>query len=164
MLGLRQRLAAVHLFDGLTAEEIEVIFELCEERSFAAGDALFVEGTPADAVWVVLVGDVEISKESMQLAEVGPGSVIGELSLLRHASTRSATVTAICPVGAVRIPTTGFHKLMASSNVGALKVVANIARQIADRLDALNGRMLEPGRKGLTVARGELRRLLAASS
>lgn len=160
MLGLRQRLQEVLLFVGLTPAELDVIFDLCEERRLAAGERLFTQGDIADALWVILTGDVEIARDSKLLAEVGPGSALGELSLLRDQARRSATVSAICPVTAVRIPTTRFNKLLAASNVAALKVLGNIARQMADRLDAINGRLLTPGRKGLSVARSELRRLV----
>jgi CRP-like cAMP-binding protein len=160
MLGLRTQLVDVPLFKGLEPGEIDELFSLCEVRELKASQRLMAEGELADALWIILVGDVEISKEQKLLAEVGPGSVLGELSLFRKASHRSATVTAICPVTVIRIPVGAFRKLIAANNLAALKVVNNIAHQMAERLSAINDRLVSPGRKGLSVARSELRRVV----
>lgn len=157
---LHDRFAASPLCAGLTADEVNSLFELCEMRRFEAGTSLFQEGQLGDAVWFVLEGDCEISKSGHVLAEVGPGAALGELSLLRETPQRSATVRAICPVVAVRLPSTVFRKRLARADTAALKVVSNIAHQLADRLVAINERVLSGGRKGLSVARTELRRLV----
>jgi CRP-like cAMP-binding protein len=158
MLGLRQRLTEIPLFRGLDASEVDVLFALCDVRRLAAGERLMGEGEAADALWIVLDGDVEISKESKLLAEVGPGAALGELSLFLASARRSATVTAICPVTVLRIPVVPFRRLLTAHHLAALKVVSNIAHQMAERLTALNERLVSPGKKGLAVARSELRR------
>jgi CRP/FNR family transcriptional regulator, cyclic AMP receptor protein len=160
---LRAVLTSMPLFEGLTPAELDVLFDLAEVRTLKAAQRLFTEGEPADALWLVLEGDVEVSKRAEDssvtlLAEMGPGAALGELSLFRAATRRSATVTAICPATVLRIPVTSFRKLIAASDLGALKVVNNLAHQLADRLVALNDKLLSKGRKGLSVARSELRR------
>ena len=158
MLGLRSRLATIPLFKGLTTEELDDLFEMCEVRELKAAQVLFAEGKPSDALWILLEGDVEVSRETKLLAELGPGAAIGELCLFNPTARRSATVTAICPVTVVRIPVNGFRKRLAARDLAALKVVSNIAQQMAERLAALNERLLSKGKKGLAVARSELRR------
>jgi CRP-like cAMP-binding protein len=133
MLGLRRRLDELPLFAGLDAGEVDRLFALCDARRLKAGERLMGEGDLADALWIVLDGDVEISKESKVLAEVGPGAALGELSLFRATSHRSASVTAICPVTVLRIPVGPFRKLLQAHDLGALKVVNNIAHPMADR-------------------------------
>jgi CRP-like cAMP-binding protein len=128
-------------------------------RALAAAEVLFTEGDPADALWVVLRGDVEVSKATVVLAEVGPGAALGELSLFLSRSKRSATARALCPASALRIPANALRKLTAASDLAALKLVNNLAHQMAERLSALNERLLSKS-KGLTVARSELRRLV----
>lgn len=157
---LLDRFAATALCAGLTPDEVEAVFELCELRTVAAGTALFREGQPADSLLVVLQGDVEVSREGKLLAEVGPGSALGELSLFRTAPKRSATVTAICPVTLVRISGPLFQKRLAAFDLAALKMVNNLAHQMAERLVALNDRLVSGGRHGLAVARSELRRVV----
>jgi CRP-like cAMP-binding protein len=157
MLGLKQKLSAVTLFAELDELELERLMDLAETRLFPADATLLREEQPADALWVVLTGDVEVSRDGRVLAELGPGAVLGELSLLTHQARRSASVRALCCVEALRIPADPFRKLLAQHDVVALKIVSQIAHQMAQRLLALNERLLS-GKKGLAVARSELRR------
>lgn len=157
---LLARFASTALCQSLTSDEVDSLFELCDKKELQAGAMLFTQGEAADALWIVLDGDVEISREGKVLAEVGPGSALGELSLFRSAQWRSASARAICPVTALRIPVTQFQKRLAAFDVAALKVVNNLAHQMADRLSALNDRIMSGGRKGLAVARSELRRVV----
>lgn len=155
---LLKRFAESTLCKGLSPEEVESLFALCEVRQLEAGACLFREKQPADALFIVLSGDVEISSEGQLLAEVGPGSALGELSLFRAVPRRSATVTAICAVTVLRISGPQFQKRLVLHDLAALKVVNNLAHQMADRLAALNERLISGGKKGLAVARSELRR------
>lgn len=158
MPGLKQRLMHVPLFDGLEEAELERVMEWSETRAFAADAAVLREGTPSDALWVVLMGDVEVSRDGRVLAELGPGAALGELSLFTHQSRRSASVRCLCAVEALRISVEPFRKLLAANDVVALKIVSHLAHQMAMRLAALNDRLLSEGKRGLAVARSELRR------
>jgi CRP-like cAMP-binding protein len=159
MPGIRASLNAIPLFASLTSGELDSLFDVSDVRALAAAEVLFTEGDPADALWVVLRGDVEVSKATVVLAEVGPGAALGELSLFLSRSKRSATARALCPASALRIPANALRKLTAASDLAALKLVNNLAHQMAERLSALNERLLSKN-KGLTVARSELRRLV----
>ncbi len=158
ILGLMPRLRKAPLFEGLDTPELEQVIGFSETRSLAAEHTLFRENQPADALWVVLEGDVEVSREGRVLAELGPGSALGEMSLFTHQARRSATVKAICPIEVLRIPVEPFRKLLAVHDLAALKIVNHLAHQMAERLMALNDRLLSQGKKGLSVARSELRR------
>jgi CRP/FNR family transcriptional regulator, cyclic AMP receptor protein len=159
MPGIRAALNEIPLFASLTSGELDALFDVSDVRALAAAEVLFTEGDPADALWVVLRGDVEVSKATVVLAEVGPGAALGELSLFLSRSKRSATARALCPASALRIPANALRKLTAASDLAALKLVNNLAHQMAERLSALNERLLSKN-KGLTVARSELRRLV----
>ncbi len=60
------------------------------ERHFKRGTLMFVEGESNHEMFIVRSGKVRILKQegeySLELAELGPGSVIGELSLLNRQS------------------------------------------------------------------------------
>src|SRR6478735_9318861 len=57
----------------------------------APGSIIFEEGDPTDGVAAILEGRVEVLKQSRVLATLGPGSVLGELSLFMPSATRTAT-------------------------------------------------------------------------
>jgi hypothetical protein len=78
-----------------------------QEQQFAAGSTIFSEGQPSDHVYVIKQGKVEILKQaphgSVQLAMLGQGEVIGEMSVFetaeqappRSASARAAEDTVL---------------------------------------------------------------------
>jgi CRP-like cAMP-binding protein len=65
---------------------------------FSGGDRIFSQGDRSDGAFLVVAGTVEIRAdqdgESYTLAEIGPGSLFGEMGLLDDAP-RSATAVAI---------------------------------------------------------------------
>jgi CRP/FNR family cyclic AMP-dependent transcriptional regulator len=62
-------------------------------RSFQAGDSIFQEGEPGDAMYAVVDGEVEIRKGGRLLETVPHGAVFGEMALIDR-SARSADAVA----------------------------------------------------------------------
>lgn len=61
--------------------------------SFHAGDVIFKEGDPADVMYVILEGTVEITANGRLLDTAETGSLVGEMALIDH-DVRSASVIA----------------------------------------------------------------------
>lgn len=68
------------------------------ERSFKRGSLMFIEGESSAEMFIIRTGKIRILKQegesTVELAVLGPGSVIGELALLDH-QPRSATAQVI---------------------------------------------------------------------
>lgn len=68
------------------------------ERHFKRGSLMFIEGESSYEMFIIRSGKIRILKQegecSIELAVLGPGSVIGELSLLDH-QPRSATAQVV---------------------------------------------------------------------
>jgi CRP/FNR family cyclic AMP-dependent transcriptional regulator len=62
-------------------------------RSYQAGNAIFQEGEPGDAMYAVVEGEVEIRKRGRLLETVPEGAVFGEMALIDR-SARSADAIA----------------------------------------------------------------------
>ena len=60
---------------------------------FAAEQRIFSEGEAGDTMYVVLEGQVDLLVKGKLVEEVGPGGVLGEMSLIDSAP-RSATAVA----------------------------------------------------------------------
>lgn len=94
-------LANVELFKELTEEDRESLAALMTETTLKRGESLFHEGDEGDRLYVVTEGKVKLShtaddgRENL-IAVLGPGEIIGELSLF-DLGNRSSTVTAIAP-------------------------------------------------------------------
>jgi CRP-like cAMP-binding protein len=61
-----------------------------------AGADLFHEGFSAQAVHLVLDGELSVTVDGTEAARLGPGSVFGEMAMLINRQ-RTGTVTAIAP-------------------------------------------------------------------
>ncbi len=59
-----EQLAEVFLTASLTDEQRADLIAVSEVVPFAAGDDVFVEGQPADYLWILLDGQIELSRQS----------------------------------------------------------------------------------------------------
>jgi CRP-like cAMP-binding protein len=65
-------------------------------RELDAATNLFKQGFFAQAVHLVLAGEVVVTVDDDEVARLGPGSVIGEMAMLGR-RRRTGTVTAVVP-------------------------------------------------------------------
>ena len=74
------------LLAPLSKREQRAVARLCSEATFAPGEMLLHQGQPALGLHLLLDGQVEVvvhvNGEAHEVAVLGPGSVVGELSLL----------------------------------------------------------------------------------
>jgi CRP/FNR family transcriptional regulator, cyclic AMP receptor protein len=96
----RRLLANCVLFRGLVTGERDAVVARARIRHFAAGDTIFLMGSPGNSMMAVLRGTVRISVPSPEgreivLAILQPGEVFGEIALLdgkeRTADARAMT-------------------------------------------------------------------------
>ena len=95
------------LFRGLTSPALERIAELAGQRSFRAGEIVFNQGDPGDALYAVVTGKIRISAGAADGREIflnimEPGDTFGEIALL-DGGTRTASATATMPSELVSI-------------------------------------------------------------
>src|SRR5260370_9592420 len=95
----RLGLAAIPLFRQLSSDELEKISGLMVKVSYKAGDTIFLENEPGDALYVIDSGRVRIwvrdgDANEVTLSELEPGNFFGEMSVL-DGGKRSANATAI---------------------------------------------------------------------
>lgn len=99
------------------------------------GSIIFEEGDPADGVAAILEGHVEVLKQGRVLATLGPGSVLGELSLFMPSATRTATARAETPVRMIKWRADDVRDRLARHERLATAIVADLAFVLAERLD-----------------------------
>jgi CRP-like cAMP-binding protein len=101
----------------------------------ADGTVLFEEGDPTDGVATILEGRVEVLKGGRLLATVGPGSLLGELSLFVASASRTATARASSPVRMITWRADDLRGRLDRHERLATAIVADMAYVLADRLD-----------------------------
>jgi CRP-like cAMP-binding protein len=139
-------LKAMDLCRTLSGAELDAIAAIVESRNIAASEALFREGDPGDGLFLVISGEINVTKRTPSgehaLARLGPGSVLGEMSLVT-ADARSASGRALVDSRVLHMSAARFRDLLAADSVAAHKVLAAIAEVLARRLAAMNGVVLE---------------------
>lgn len=141
------KLIQIPICRGLTEAEAGVISEISEETTLSRGATLFDEGDAGDAIYAVLEGELEVVKgpggQAQVLATVGPGAVLGEMSLLGGGARRSASAVASTDARLLKISAAGFRRLLESDDVAALKIVSNLAQVMSTRLQLANDKLVE---------------------
>lgn len=121
-----ERLRATPLFGGLDDERLARLIERGEIVDVAPGDRLIGEGEVADALYVILDGEFDVTKRSgmaeIPLARVGPGALQGEIAAL-EGGRRLASVRAVTTGEALRIPVDAMRELLNAGPDVALSVI-----------------------------------------
>ena len=116
-------------------EDAEQLSREISMSDAAAGSTLFEEGDPADGVAALLEGRVEVLKDGRVLATLGPGSVLGELSVFMPSASRDTTARADTPVRMITWRADDVRGRLARHERLATAIVADLAFVLADRLD-----------------------------
>lgn len=115
-------LSEVPPLQGLDQRRLKLLSFVCQRLSFEPGQALCRQGDVADAVYVVVDGEVDVrlrsGGEERHLRRVGRHAIIGEVGTLAIGQ-RTASVIAHTPVVALKLEQAHFHRLL--QDVPALK-------------------------------------------
>jgi CRP-like cAMP-binding protein len=74
-----------------------------ERRELTTGDTLVEQGAPGNELYLVLDGVLGVVIDGEDVAEIGPGAIVGEKALL-EGGTRTATLMAQTPCRIAVIP------------------------------------------------------------
>jgi len=96
---------------------------------YDSGDVIYTKGEPADTLFVVLEGEVELSLHDRSLSVEGKGSLIGEMALLDSA-TRNSTATARGAVKLAKLDRKEFQKAIAENAEFALRAMTVLANRL----------------------------------
>lgn len=90
-------LSEVDFFKGCTERQVAEIARLVSDRTLGPGDVLCRQGELESDVFVLVDGEAKVEIDGKQVAVVGSGEVVGELSMARGGH-RTATLTALAPM------------------------------------------------------------------
>ena len=128
------------LFAGLDRGHLEDVLAVARRVSFQPGQAIVERGDPGDAMYIVLSGVAEVDVGG-RYHRLERGDFFGEMAVLAG-ERREATVKAVEPVEALRIPADEFQAFLLEHPhvaVGMLKSLVERLREVQDRLDTWIG-------------------------
>lgn len=124
---------------SLSAEHLSDLAEHGRETSFKKGESVFLRDDPGDHVVIVTEGLIEISLTSAAgrksvLAHIGPGELIGEISVLDEAP-RSADAVALKPCNAVLVPRAAFLAFLSETPPAMVQMLEALCARIRNASD-----------------------------
>jgi signal transduction histidine kinase len=121
------------LFAGLDEADLRRLGATVETMRIPAGEFLIREGEPGDSMFIVISGELEVTKRSgtseMPLARVGPGAIQGEMAAL-EGRPRAASVRALTDAEVVRIPREGLLALLDSGPDAAIALLRTMLERL----------------------------------
>lgn len=128
------------LFRHLAYKEAVALLAIAQTRVIAPGTVIVREGSPDREMYVVSTGRVGVERGGTLLAELGPGGVFGEMSLVDD-MPRSATVKAVETTELVVLSQKKMLDLMQRDSVLGLKVLFSLAQELSARLRHTNAEL-----------------------
>ncbi|MGH3098062.1 MAG: cyclic nucleotide-binding domain-containing protein [Streptosporangiales bacterium] len=97
---------------GLSDDELRQVRAAGREVTVPDGWSLIAQSTPPDKAYLVIEGRLAVLAAGEQVAELGPGDLVGEIGL-RERKLRTATVTARTPLKLLHFTPEAFSELCA---------------------------------------------------
>ena len=134
------------LFTGLTGEELGKITGISIKEVVKPGDVIFAEGDPGEDFYLIMKGEVRISKMIPGVGEealviLKRGSYFGEMSLIDD-QPRSAHAIANKPTDLLVIGRGDFEKLLSQDKEIAYKLLWTFLKTLSRRLRETNDKIM----------------------
>jgi CRP-like cAMP-binding protein len=127
-------LRGVPLFRDLDSRELDAVGAVVTDLRFQAGDVLIRQGDSAHEMFIVAVGELEVTRDGEHIADIGPGSFAGEMAVLAR-TQRNSTVTAKSDVEVLHIDGRSLQALFADVPEIAVKMLPIVAGRVVENSD-----------------------------
>ncbi|HVE78045.1 MAG TPA: cyclic nucleotide-binding domain-containing protein [Gemmatimonadaceae bacterium] len=135
-------LRRVAIFKGLDDGELARVSEVCRQQTFATGEYVFREGEAGNRLYLILDGEVRISRQvpgsgEEALAVLKAGALFGEMAVFDR-TERSTDAIANGPATLITIARPDFELLLDFNRELAYKVLWAVVRMLSHRLRSTN--------------------------
>jgi CRP-like cAMP-binding protein len=124
-------LREVPLFSGCSNKELEKVAKASDEIRMTAGTLIVDQGQTGREAFIVVEGEVEVKRNGRKVASLGPGAIVGELSLLDH-GPRTAMATCETDCTLLVIDSRRFTGVLDAVPAISHKLLSTLATRIRD--------------------------------
>jgi CRP-like cAMP-binding protein len=147
----------LHLLEGLSPEQRELVYSLLEPCDYEEGSILFEQGEPADNLYLVLDGEITVQFKpddgpALIVARVGPQGVVGWSAAL---GSPEYTSGAICTTDCKMLCLSGVNLRDLCENypeTGTI-ILERLAAVISERLTNTHTHVIALLEQGLNIQR-----------
>lgn len=139
---------SIPIFEGISQEEYEQIIKYAFVKGFEPNYVLFRENLIVGQImYVILSGKVELSKKNVSgedevFMTLGPGALLGEMSLFEQ-QKRSASAVVKEYSELLVMPKYNFDRMLQSRPTEAIKILLNFIKILSQRLRETTNRMMK---------------------
>ena len=123
------RLAQVPLFKALSKRDLQFLASRVDEVSLKPGQTVIREGQPTESFFILVSGNVNVTRAGKPAATLGPGDFFGEIGMLDKGPA-TATVVTEGPVDAMVLSHAQFRDAIKANEGLALQVIAAMAQRL----------------------------------
>ncbi len=124
-------LASITLFSALSRKELQRVARASDEVTVAQGHELVRQGDVGREMFVVVEGSATVRRNGRKLGTAGPGSAIGELSLLDK-GPRTASIVADTEMRLLVLGAREFAAVLDDVPGLAHKILSSLASRIRE--------------------------------
>jgi CRP-like cAMP-binding protein len=124
-----ETLRKVPLFSHCSQRELEFLSTRMDEVSLNPGRVLIEEGQSTESFFVLLAGEVEVSRKGLPVRRMAPGDFFGEIGMLDRGSA-TATVKTTQPAEALVMSHAQFRDAIKANDALAMQVIAAMAQRL----------------------------------
>lgn len=100
-----------------------------DEVSLPAGKTLITEGQPTDSFFILVSGNVQVTRQGKPVRKLGPGDFFGEIGMLSQGPAVATCVTD-GPAEALVLSHAQFRDAIRSNDQLAMQVIAAMAERL----------------------------------
>ena len=137
----KEFLRNIPLFSDLSDDELDLVLTSSQQIHYKKNNIIFNEGDPGDYLLVVLSGKIKVvllgeQGQELILAILGPGSYVGEMSLLAG-PPRSATIMTMETCDFIRITRDPMLELIKDHHALAMKILITLSKRVREMSEQL---------------------------
>ena len=124
-------ISQIPLFAAWNRRELAQVAALTVPAEQKKGSVLTRQGADGGLAFIIATGRAEVTRNGKRLARLGPGDVVGELSLI-DGQPRSATVTAVTDLEVLELDRRDLMKLMRKVPSMVRKLLESLSQRLRD--------------------------------
>ncbi len=138
----------LYILGELEDSDLQWLFDAGKPRYVTANTQIINEGSPLDSLFIVVDGKFRVERLGRELARLGAGEVVGDMSLL-DSRPPSATVTALQDSMVFSIPQTRLQSKLQADTDFAARFYRALCIFLANRLARTDAMIGAGGKVGL---------------
>lgn len=146
-------LREVDFLKNVSIDILESLVSKCPLKELKKGEVLFKDEEEGGSMYVILSGELLVSKNGVEIARRGKGDYLGEMSLV-GSTPRSATVASTLPALLLEITQELFTEQLSKSPDALLAIMRTLSDRARDNLkifktqDSVRDRSVKAGSQG----------------